>query len=227
MMIDMDDPEHFKRRKLVNRGFTPKRVRDKETSILKACDEIIDAVIDKGECDFVRDIAAPLPMAVIGDMLGVAHEDRATLLEWSDTMVSSQSGTMTDEMALRAGEAFGAYNAHAEAVIADPRGCPAEDLMSVLVHAEVDGDRLTDDDIKMESLLILIGGDETTRHVLSGGMEQLMAHPDQRQLLIDDPSRIRSRSRRCCAGSRPSRTCAASSTRTPSSAASRSRPARS
>ena len=80
------------------------------------------------------------------------------------------------------------------------RSTPTDDLMSVLVHAEVDGDRLGPDDVLHESLLILIGGDETTRHVISGGMEQLLLHPEQRQLLVDDPARSPSRSRRCCAG---------------------------
>ena len=75
-MIDMDDPAHLLRRKLVNAGFTRKRVKDKVPSIGTLCDTLIDAVCERGECDFVRDIAAPLPMAVIGDMLGVLPEER-------------------------------------------------------------------------------------------------------------------------------------------------------
>ena len=90
MMIDMDDPEHWKRRKLVNKGFTPApRPRQRGRRSAQACDEIIDAVCERGECDFVNDIAAPLPMILIGDMLGVAPEDRADLLRWSDDMVSA------------------------------------------------------------------------------------------------------------------------------------------
>ena len=97
MMIDMDDPEHWKRRKLVNKGFTPRRVRDSETEDPRRRDSIIDEVCERGECDFVSDIAAPLPMILIGDMLGVAPEDRGDLLRWSDDMVSSQSGSATEE----------------------------------------------------------------------------------------------------------------------------------
>jgi len=138
----------------------------------------------------VRDIASPLPMAVIGDMLGVDPADRDQLLQWSDEMVSAQGGNITEEVALGAMNAFIAYNEHAMSTIASRRATPTDDLMSVLVHAEIDGDRLSDDDILQESLLILVGGDETSRHVLSGGMEQLLLHPDQRQLLIDDPSAI-------------------------------------
>ncbi len=104
MMIDMDDPEHWKRRKLVNRGFTPGRVRDSEQKIRDVANSIIDTVCEQGECDFVNDIAAPLPMILIGDMLGVAPEDRDDLLRWSDDMVSAQSGSATDEQYMQAME---------------------------------------------------------------------------------------------------------------------------
>jgi cholest-4-en-3-one 26-monooxygenase len=188
MMIDMDDPDHFRRRKLVNKGFTPRQVRDLEPKIRAACDEIIDAVCETGECDLVRDIAAPLPMIMIGDALGVAPEDRADLLKWSDDMVSSQSNAASEEALLKAADAFANYTAHCLAVIEDRRAKdPSDDLMSILVHAEVDGDRLDDDELIHESLLILVGGDETTRHVISGGMEQLVRNPDQHQKLADQP----------------------------------------
>src|SRR5438132_11023004 len=89
MMIDMDDPDHVKRRKLVSRCFTPRRVQDQEADLRRLCDSLIDHVCEEGQCDFVRDLAAPLPMAVIGDMLGVPASERATLLQWSDDMVSA------------------------------------------------------------------------------------------------------------------------------------------
>jgi cytochrome P450 family 142 subfamily A polypeptide 1 len=190
MMIDMDDPEHLKRRKLVNRGFTPRRVRDMEQHIHRTVDEIIDSVCERGECDFVRDIAAPLPMILIGDMLGVQPEDRDDLLRWSDDMVSSQSGNASDDAIMAAATAFTEYTEYSNRVVNDRRTNPTDDLVSVLVHAEVDGDRLEHDEVLHESLLILVGGDETTRHVISGGMEQLLLHPEQRTLLADDPSKI-------------------------------------
>src|SRR5437016_5251191 len=190
MMIDMDDPEHWKRRKLVNKGFTPRRIRESEEENRNACDEIIDAVCERGECDFVTDIAAPLPMMLIGDMLGVAPEDRGDLLRWSDDMVSALSGSATEEQLLRSVQAMEGYTAFCTHAVAERRANPTDDLMSVLVHAEVDGDRLSPDDVLHESLLILVGGDETTRHVISGGVEQLLVHPDQRRLLVDDPSKI-------------------------------------
>ena len=187
MMIDMDDPDHLKRRKLVNKGFTPRRVRDSEPQVRQACTEILDAVIDRGECDLVNDVAAPLPMIMIGDALGVRPEHRAELLQWSDDMLKGLATEATAEQQLAAGEAFGAYNAYATEVVADRRANPQDDLMSILVHAEVDGDRLSDDEVLQESLLILIGGDETTRHVISGGIHQLLLHPDQWASLAADP----------------------------------------
>ncbi|MET0316729.1 MAG: cytochrome P450 [Rhodococcus fascians] len=183
-MIDMDDPAHVLRRKLVNSGFTRKRVMDKLPSIATLCDTLIDAVCERGECDFVREIAAPLPMAVIGDMLGVLPEERGTLLKWSDDLVSGLSSHV-DEMTIQAVmEAFAAYTAFTMDMIAKRRAEPTDDLFSVLVNAEVEGHRMADDEIVMETLLILIGGDETTRHTLSGGTEQLLRHRDQWDRLV-------------------------------------------
>jgi cytochrome P450 family 142 subfamily A polypeptide 1 len=127
-------------------------------------------------------------MIMIGDALGVRPEHRADLLRWSDDMLKGLATEATDEQLMATATAFGEYVAYAHEVIADRRAHPRDDLMSILVHAEVDGDRLTDDDIVQESLLILIGGDETTRHVISGGVHQLLLHPDQWAALRDDPT---------------------------------------
>ena len=189
-MIDMDDPAHLVRRKLVNAGFTRKRVMDKAPSIDTLCDSLIDAVCERGECDFVRDIAAPLPMAVIGDMLGVLPADRATLLKWSDDLVCGLSAT-ADEATLQAVmEAFAGYSAFAMETTAKRRAEPTDDLFSILVNAEVDGQRMSDDEIVFETLLILIGGDETTRHTLSGGTEQLLRHPAQWAAVVADDASV-------------------------------------
>jgi cytochrome P450 family 142 subfamily A polypeptide 1 len=189
-MIDMDDPEHLLRRKLVNAGFTRKQVMDKAAVISTLCDTLIDAVCERGECDFVRDIAAPLPMAVIGDMLGVLPQERATLLKWSDDLVCGLSAS-ADAAALQAlMEAFAGYQGFAMQTTAKRRAEPTEDLFSILVNSEVDGQRMSDDEIVFETLLILIGGDETTRHTLSGGFEQLLRHPEQWQRLVADPAQV-------------------------------------
>ena len=184
MMIDMDDPEHFRRRKLVNKGYTPRRVREREDEVRAACTDIIDAVCERGECDFVTDIAAWLPLIMIGNDLGVLPDDRAQLLEWSDAMLSALTGN--PDALEPATLAFIGYTEYANAVIADRTANPKDDLMSVLCHAEVDGDRLDHQAIIDESLLILIGGDETTRHVISGGAYQLLANRDQWDRLSAD-----------------------------------------
>jgi len=189
-MIDMDDPSHLVRRKLVNAGFTRKRVTEKEPSIARLCDTLIDAVCERGECDFVRDIAAPLPMAVIGDMLGVLPEERGILLKWSDDLVTGLSSHIdpAGAEAQAVMNAFAAYTEFTMGIIAKRRTEPTDDLFSILVNSEVEGQRMSDDEIVMETLLILIGGDETTRHTLSGGTEQIVRHRDQWEALVADRS---------------------------------------
>jgi cholest-4-en-3-one 26-monooxygenase len=186
MMIEMDDPQHLLRRKLVNSGFTRKRVKDLESKIVSLCDTLIDAVCERGECDFVWDIAAPLPMAVIGDMLGVRPEERKMFLKWSDELVSFLSSTAAQEDFQVSMDAFAAYTEYMMGMIAARKSEPTDDLVSVLVHAEVEGSRLEDHQIVTEVLLLLIGGDETTRHTLSGGTRQLLLHPDQHRRLAND-----------------------------------------
>jgi cytochrome P450 family 142 subfamily A polypeptide 1 len=190
MMIDMDDPAHLLRRKLVNAGFTRKRLKVQGDSISSLCDYLIDRVCELGECDFVKDIAAPLPMAVIGDMLGVAPDEREMFLKWSDDMMEGLSSTVSEEDMQVTLDAFMAYNDYTKKKMEERRAEPTEDLISVLVHAEVDGQRLSDDDILQETLLILVGGDETTRHTISGGTEQLLRHPEQWELLQRNPELI-------------------------------------
>ncbi len=190
-MINLDDPEHRKRRNLVNRGFTPRRVADHEAGIRAVCVDLVERARAKREFDFVREIAAPLPMIVIGDLLGVPPEEREALLRWSDDMVCATSATAPPEVRERATRSFQEYAAHCARVVADRRGRPpADDLMSVLVHAEIDGERLDDEALLHESLLILVGGDETTRHVLSGGLERLLRHPEPKRTLAAQPAKI-------------------------------------
>jgi cytochrome P450 family 142 subfamily A polypeptide 1 len=188
MMIDFDAPEHVRRRRLVSEGFTPKRVRAMENNLRAVCDDIIDAVCETGRCDLVSDVAAPLPIIVIGDMLGVAPSDRDDLLRWSDDMLKSL-GSPDPSLMDAAATAFVEYTEYIHPVFEDRRQRgTTEDLVGVLCHAEIEGDSLDDDSLVHETLLILIGGDETTRHVISGGVEELLAHPDQMTRLAADPA---------------------------------------
>jgi cytochrome P450 family 142 subfamily A polypeptide 1 len=188
-MINLDDPQHKKRRAIVNKGFSKRRVDDHEPRIRRIVTELIDRVQERGACEFVSEIAAPLPMIVIGDMLGVAPEDRDKLLRWSDDLLRAV-GVEDPELQARQARAALEYIDYARHVIRERRERPTDDLVSVLVHAEVEGERLTEEELIQESLLILVGGDETTRHVISEGTEALIRNPGQRRKLQDDPAKI-------------------------------------
>jgi cytochrome P450 family 142 subfamily A polypeptide 1 len=191
MLIDLDHPAHRRRRQLVAVGFTPRRVRAQEPKVRAVVDRLIDQVCEAGECDFVWDLAAWLPLVMIGDALGVDPADHPTLMTWSDDLLRGQ-GTTDEELIMKMITAFSGYNEYATRVIDDRRGCPRDDLMSVLVHAEVDGERLDHDSLIYDSLLILIGGDETTRHVISGGAYQLLTDRAQWEQLLADRTLVTS-----------------------------------
>ena len=191
-MIDLDAPEHRRRRRLVSWGFTPQAVQDRRDRIAEACDSIIDRVCERGECDFVTDIAAPLPLVMISDMLGFPEQDWERLLHWSDTMLVSQGSSDPDAIG-QATEAFVEWDGYVRSHIAERRTREGvDDLLGALVNGAVDGDPLDEDSLVHEALLILIGGDETTRHVISGGMEALLRRPDQYEALRADRSLLSS-----------------------------------
>src|SRR5215469_12707769 len=190
-MINLDDPSHKKRRNLVNRGFTKGRIEAEERKVRAVCVELLERVRTRSEFDFVKEVAAPLPMIVIGDMLGVAPKDRDDLLRWSDDLIRGTSASATPEAMAGAMRAFGEYSEYHRRIVADRRARPlGPDLMSVLVHAEIDGERLDGEALLQESLLLLVGGDETTRHVISGGMHQLLRHPEEREKLVRRPETV-------------------------------------
>jgi cytochrome P450 family 142 subfamily A polypeptide 1 len=190
-MINLDDPAHRQRRGLVSKGFTPRRVADHEPKIRRLCGELIDRAATRGRFDFVREVAAPLPMIVIGDLLGVESADHDMLLRWSEDMIGGLSASAPPEAHEATARAFAEYSDYHRNVVADRRARPLQDdLMSALVYAEIDGERLDDDALLQESLLILVGGDETTRHVISGGMYELLRNPDQLRRLREEPGRI-------------------------------------
>jgi cholest-4-en-3-one 26-monooxygenase len=187
-MIDHDDPRHKSQRRFVYKGFTPKALAEKEEHARSIVTSLIDEVAARGECDFVQQLAAPLPMILIAEMLGVRPEDRDTLQRWSDAMLSGADGekNVTEEVMVSHLD----FVQYALDVMEARREEPQADLISTLVHAEIDGEKLSDDAIVSEALLLLVGGNETTRNVISGGMEMLIRHPEQRRQLIDDPTLI-------------------------------------
>ena len=186
MMIEMDDPQHLLRRKLVNSGFTRKRVKDLEGSIISLCDTLIDARVR------ARRVRLRLGHRRAAADGGHRRHARGASRGARDVpqvvrrLVGSLSSTADPEKFQVTMDAFAAYSEYMTGMIAERKEDPTDDLVSVLVHAEVEGEKLEDHQIVTEVLLLLIGGDETTRHTLSGGTRQLLRHPDQHQRLVTD-----------------------------------------
>jgi len=189
MMLNMDPPLHTRYRRLVNKGFTPRMVRDLEASIHRTADRIIDSVCEKGEADFVTEISAELPLQVIAELLGVPHEERHRMFDWSNRMVGSEDPEyrVTPEDALVAAmELYG----YASELFAKKRIDPHGDLMSVLTQVEIEGQRLSDAELELFFLLLTVAGNETTRNLMSGAMHAFFQFPDQWRLLLEDRSLI-------------------------------------
>ena len=189
MMLNMDPPVHTRYRRLVNKGFTPRMVRDLEASIRRQADEIIDEVCERGEADFVTEISAELPLRVIAELLGVPAEDRHHMFDWSNRMVGSED----PEYGLTAEDAMGAamdLYAYASQLFAEKRIHPHTDLMTVLTQVEVEGEQLSDLELELFFLLLTVAGNETTRNLMSGALAAFFQFPDQWNLLLDDRSLV-------------------------------------
>jgi cholest-4-en-3-one 26-monooxygenase len=178
MMLNMDPPLHTRYRRLVNKGFTPRTVRDLEESIHRAADNIIDGVIESGSADFVTDLSAELPLQVIAELLGVPQEDRHKMFDWSNRMVGNADPEYQEEQSMAENAAMELY-AYAAALFAKKRIDPHTDLMSVLTKVEVEGEQLSDLELELFFLLLTVAGNETTRNLMSGGMHAFFEHPEQ------------------------------------------------
>jgi cytochrome P450 family 142 subfamily A polypeptide 1 len=152
-----------------------------EVYLRRKVTELVDAVVERGECDIVADIATPLPMYMIGELMGLPESDHETLLHWSDLFA-----TGGPEVRAQVEEAVPQYAAYIMAKVNERRGGDGHDLVSLVVNAYEEP--LSDIDLVFETMLVLVGGDETTRHVISGGTEALLRHPDQLAALRADPS---------------------------------------
>ena len=178
-MINADPPDHTRRRRIVSSGFTPRRVSAHEDFLRETVTELIDNVIDNGRCDFVDDIAKSIPLRMIAKLMGLPLADEEKLLHWSDLFA-----TGGDEIREQVHAAVLEWVEYIVAEMATRTDPEAEDLISLLMHT--DGEPLSTEDLIYETMLILVGGDETTRHVMSGGLEALLLHPDQMAALQAD-----------------------------------------
>jgi cholest-4-en-3-one 26-monooxygenase len=186
LMLNMDPPMHTRYRRLVNKGFTPRMVSQLEERIVWRTNQILDKVTERGECDLVTEVSSELPLQVIAELLGVPEEDRHLVFDWSNRMIGRDDPeyALTEEIAQSA--AFELY-AYADQLTAEKRANPHDDVLSILTHAEVEGDKLSQLEIDVFFLLLAVAGNETTRNLISHGVHQLAEHPDQRKKLIEQP----------------------------------------
>ncbi len=187
MMLNMDPPLHTRYRRLVNKGFTPRMVAQLEEKIHETADDIIDSVIEKGECDFVTDISAELPLVVIADLLGVPQADRHNMFDWSNRMIGQEDPEFQTTAEIAQESAMELY-AYAAGLFAEKKANPHEDLMSVLTEVEVEGEKLSELELELFFLLLTVAGNETTRNLMSGAMHAFFQNPDQWQKLRADRS---------------------------------------
>ena len=207
-LIDEAEPRHAQLRGLINKGFTPRMVQKLEVVFRRITNEAIDRVARKGRADFVEDIAVPLPLRLIAAMIGIRDEDYDRFHQWSDAMIAAEGNFGNPEIMAKAGAAFMAYTEYVTPIIEERRVDPQDDLISILAGADsaglletyeeeetmasrAVGQPLRNDELIKLLVILMIAGNETTRNGISGGMQLLIEHPEQRQRLIDDPSRIR------------------------------------
>ncbi len=186
MMLNMDPPQHTRQRAFVNRGFTPRMIRRLEDHIAGICHALLDDVQDSGGADFVTEIAAPLPLWVICELVGAPVEDRDHIFELSNLLIGSadpefQIGPKAQQNAAAEIYAYGAALAERR------RAQPADDIITRLLQPDDNGEALTSDEFDLFFLLLTVAGNETTRNAAAGGMLALFEHPEQWQRLLEDP----------------------------------------
>jgi cytochrome P450 len=186
--LAMDPPRHDRLRALVSRGFTPRRVQALEPRIRAMSRTYLDAVLEAGECDFIRDFAGKLPMDVISELLGVPEADRAQLRTWADLVVHREEGVRSLPPAA-AQSALRMLHYFTE-MLADAKSRPRDDLTGALLAAEIDGDHLSDREIIGFLFLMIVAGNETTTKLLGNALYWLWRNPQQHALLRDDPTLI-------------------------------------
>lgn len=185
-LISLDPPDHTKMRKLVNRGFTPRRIRDLEANIQSTVDGLIDKVAGQKGCDLVSDIAVELPLQVIADLVGVPPEDRHHIFELTEATFGFDQTVSPQERRQAAMDMY----AYADKMCEIRSESPQDDLISIILHAEIDGEKLTQMQIDLFFMLLQNAGSETTRNLITSGTLALLNNPEQLDMLLADESRI-------------------------------------
>ncbi len=189
IMLLTDPPKHTRYRLLVNKGFTPRMVGMIEQHLHFRSELIVDAVIEQGECEFVTDVAAELPLQAIAEIMGVPEEDRHLLFDWSNRMVGADDPEYQSDDPDEAGTAAAELYMYAAGLGEARRVDPRDDVVTRLINAEIDGDKLSQEEFELFCLLLAVAGNETTRNATAHGILALMEHPDQLDKLRSDPDR--------------------------------------
>ncbi len=189
-MLSLDPPDHRRLRALVSKAFTPRAVSALEPHVRNLMHELLDNVEDLSSFDLMDAVARPLPVIVIAEMLGVPPEDRIRFRGWSDKRARVLEPTITAEERADAVHASHALDAYFTPIIQERRAAPRDDILSGLVQAEEEGDRLDEQEMLTMLRLLLVAGNETTVNLIGNGMLALLRHPEQLQRLRDDPSLI-------------------------------------
>jgi cytochrome P450 len=191
-LLSLDPPDHTRLRALARKAFTRGAVERMRPRIAAIVDELLAEPLRRGEMDIISDFAFPLPVIVIAEMLGVPPEDRAQFKAWSDDLGEGLEPLLTPEQVQRADRAARELSAYLRAIIGERRRHPREDLLSALVLAEEEGDRLNEQELFSMCALLLAAGNETTTNLIGNGMLALLRNPDQLQLLKERPELIES-----------------------------------
>jgi cholest-4-en-3-one 26-monooxygenase len=189
MMLNMDPPQHTRQRTFVNRGFTPRMIGRLAKHVREICDTLIDEVASRGQADFVTDVAAPLPLQVICELVGAPTGDRDRIFELSNKLVGADDPEFrtTPEEGM---EAAAEIYAFAHELAERRRAQPADDIVTRLLQPDDAGEVLSTDEFDLFFLLLTVAGNETTRNAASGGMLAFFEHPGQWQRLLADPALI-------------------------------------
>src|SRR6202049_773542 len=175
IMLNIDPPQHTKLRGIVSRGFTPRAIKNLREALTARAERIVQTALAEGTGDFVTDVAAELPLQAVAALLGVPQEDRRKIFAWSNEMIGYDDPEYGGDSRAAAAELVG----YAMIMAEDRRGCPRDDIVTKLVHAQVDGGQLSADEFGFFVILLAVAGNETTRNAISHGMLAFFDHPDQ------------------------------------------------
>src|SRR5262252_6509622 len=178
ILLNIDPRQHTKLRGIVSRGFTPRAIGRLREALTARAERIVQTALAEGTGDFVTDVAAELPLQAIAELLGIPQEDRRKIFAWSNEMIGYDDPDFAGDSQAAAAEVVG----YAMTMAEERRACPRDDIVTKLVHAQLDGGSLSSDEFGFFVILLAVAGNETTRNAISHGMLAFLEHPDQWEL---------------------------------------------